>query len=109
MPIYKFRCSCDNSIHTVTLPYTDYKDEMECPCGNGTMKRVFDSFSNKNGQTVQQKQFGASEKRVESGKWMKEETKKRKMEAAPDSREAVSNEYWLGNEFKEGRRKLSDF
>ena len=37
------------------------------------------------------------------------ETLKRKKDAPPDSRESVSNEYWLGNEFKNGDKKLSDF
>ena len=82
---------------------------MECPLCKGLMKRVFDSFSTKLGQTSKQKQLGANERRVESGRWMKEETEKRKKEAPPDSREAKSNEYWLGNEFKDEKRKLSDF
>jgi hypothetical protein len=40
---------------------------------------------------------------------MKDETNKRKKDAPPDSREAKSNEFWLGNEFKNGDKKLSDF
>lgn len=73
------------------------------------MKRVFDSFSTKEGRTANQKKLGASEKRIESGKWSKAELRKRKKDAHPDSREARSDEYWLGNEFKDGKRKLSDF
>lgn len=73
------------------------------------MKRVFDSFSTKEGRTANQKKLGASEKRIESGKWSKDELRKRKKDAHPDSREARSDEYWLGNEFKDGKRKLSDF
>lgn len=73
------------------------------------MKRVLDSFNTKSGQTNKQKELGASEKRIDSGKWMKDETQKRKAEAPPDSREAISSEYWLGNEFKNKTRKLSDF
>jgi len=73
------------------------------------MSRLFDSFSSKDGRTVNQKKLGATEKRIESGKWTKEETQKRKKDAPPDSREAKSNEYWLGNEFKNGERKLSDY
>lgn len=82
---------------------------MECPCGKGTMKRVFDVFENKSGRTANQKKLGATEKRLDSGRWMKEETSNRKKDAPPDSREHVSNEYWLGNEFKDGSKKLDDF
>jgi len=82
---------------------------MICPCGKGTMRRIFEVFSTKEGRTNKQKSLGATEKRLDSGKWTKEETRKRKSQAAPDSREAISNEYWLGNEFKNGDKKLSDF
>ncbi len=109
MPLYRFRCTCDDSIHEIHLSLKDYKKEMDCPCGKGKLIRIYDSFATKEGATANQKKLGAKEKRIESGKWMKEETKKRKREAPPDSREHVSSEYWLGDEFKEGRRKLDDF
>ena len=109
MPLYRFRCTCDNSIHELHLTLNDYKSVMVCPCGEGEMKRVFDSFSTKEGRTNNQKKLGATEKRLDSGKWMKEETQKRKKDAPPDSRENQSNEYWLGNEFKNGDKKLTDF
>lgn len=109
MPLYRFKCTCDNTIHELHLSIDNYKAELTCPCGEGTMKRIFDSFSTKEGRTVAQKKLGATEKRLDSGKWMKDETKKRKSEAHPDSREAKSNEFWLGNEFKDGEKKLSDF
>jgi len=109
MPLYRFRCSCDNSIHEMHLSIDDYKPSMPCPCGEGKMERVYDSFATKEGRTNNQKKLGATEKRLDSGKWMKEETQKRKKDAPPDSRENQSNEYWLGNEFKTGEKKLSDF
>ena len=109
MPLYRFRCTCDNSLHELRLSISDYKAELVCPCGSGTMKRVFEGFSTKEGQTVRQKTLGATEKRMEGGKWTKEETRKRKANAPPDSREGTSNEFWLGNEFKNGEKKLSDF
>ena len=109
MSLFRFKCTCDGTIHELHLSLSDYKSELPCPCGEGVMKRVFDSFSTKDGQTLNQKRHGATEKRMESGKWMKEETKKRKKDAPPDSREGVSNEYWLGNEFKNGDKKLTDF
>ena len=109
MPLYRFRCTCDNSLHELRLSINDYKAELVCPCGNGTMKRVFEGFSTKEGQTVKQKTLGATERRLDSGKWMKDETRKRKKDAPPDSREGMSNEYWLGNEFKTGEKKLNDF
>lgn len=109
MPLFRFRCTCNNSIHEIHLTINDYKAEMECPSGEGTMKRIFDSFATKEGRTANQKKLGATEKRIDSGKWMKDETLKRKKDAPPDSRESVSNEYWLGNEFKNGDKKLSDF
>lgn len=73
------------------------------------MKRIFENFSTKEGRTANQKAHGATEKRIDSGKWMKEETKKRQKNAPPDSRENKSNEFWLGNEFKDGTKKLEDF
>ena len=42
------------------------------------MKRIFDSFATKEGRSRNQKSQGATEKRLDSGKWMKEETNKRK-------------------------------
>lgn len=107
--MYRFRCSFDNSIHEIHLTIKDYKSEMECPCGKGVLNRVYDNFNAKNGRTVQQKNIGATEKRLEGGKWTKNETEKRKKNAPPDSRESKSNEYWLGNEFKNGERSLKDF
>lgn len=109
MPLFRFRCTCDKSFHELHLSLEDYKPTMECPCGEGEMKRIYDSFSSKEGRTANQKRLGATEKRIDSGKWMKEETKNRKKDAPPDSRESISNEYWLGNEFKNGSKKLSDF
>ena len=109
MPFYRFRCTCDNSVHEISLSIKDYKETLTCPCGEGIMTRIFDTFSSKEGRTNNQKQLGATEKRIDSGKWMKDETQKRKKDASPDSREGKSNEYWLGNEFKDGKRKLTDF
>lgn len=108
VPKYRFSCSCD-SIHEITLSYNDYKAELPCPAGEGIMKRIYDDFSTKDGRTIKQKELGATEKRIEGGKFMKNETANRKKDAPPDAREHVSNEFWLGNEFKEGTRKLSDF
>lgn len=82
---------------------------MDCPCGKGTMKRIYDSFATKEGRTLNQKKQGASERRIESSKWMKDEKDKRKKSAPPGSREHDSNEFWLGNEFKTGDKKLTDF
>ena len=73
------------------------------------MKRIFDSFATKEGRTVNQKKLGASEKRIDSSNWMKDEKNKRKSKAPPGTREHDSNEFWLGNEFKNGDKKLSDF
>ena len=109
MPFFRFVCTCDNSIHELHLSINDYKEEMVCPCGNGMMKRMWDSFLSKNGRTLNQKKLGATEKRIDSGRWTKEETNKRKKESHPESREAISNEFWLGNEFKDGKKKLTDF
>jgi len=108
MPKYRFRCDCD-SIHEITLSYSNYKAEMPCPTCNGTMFRIYDDFVTKEGRTLQQKKLGATEKRLEGGKFMKSETEKRKKDAPPDARESVSNEFWLGNEFKDGKRSLKDF
>ena len=109
MPLFRFRCTCDESIHELYLHLNDYKPELPCPSGNGIMNRIYDSFATKEGRTVNQKNLGATEKRLEAGKWTKEETNKRKNNSHPESREAKSNEYWLGNEFKNGEKKLSDF
>jgi hypothetical protein len=108
MPKYRFGCDCD-FIHEITLSYNDYKAEMICPSCGGTMTRIYSDFVSKEGRTLQQKKLGATEKRLEGGKFMKSETDKRKADAPPDARENVSNEYWLGNEFKNGTRSLKDF
>lgn len=109
MPLFRFRCTCDDSIHELHLAINDYKNEMPCPCKKGTMTRIFDSFNSKTGRTLAQKKFGASEKRIDSGEWMKEETRNRKLKSPPNTREGDSNEFWLGNEFKNGDKKLKDF
>ena len=107
MPKYRFRCCCcDNSIHEIHLSLEDYKSELPCPCGDGIMKRIYGNFATKEGRTNNQKKLGATEKRIDSGKWMKEETSQRKKDAPPDSQEYQSNEYWLG---KKDEKKLSDF
>lgn len=108
MPLYRFRCSCGNT-HQLNLSLQDYKPEMPCPVCVGAMKRVYDNFNSKEGLTNNQKKLGATEKRIDSGKWMKEETKKRQQEAPPGTKEHESSEFWLGNEFKEGRRDIKDF
>ena len=59
------------------------------------MKRIYGNFATKEGRTNNQKKLGATEKRIDSGKWMKEETSQRKKDAPPDSQEHQSNEYWL--------------
>ena len=109
MPLYRFRCTNDDSIHDLHLLYKDYKAILDCPCGKGQLKRIYDEFSTKEGRTVKQQNLGATEKRLDSGKWMKDETDKRKKNSHPESREAISSEYWLGNEFKNGEKKLTDF
>lgn len=106
MPCYRFRCTCARDIHEINLLYKDYKEVLPCPCGENEMTRIFDNFNNKEGRTNNQKKLGATEKRIDSGKWMKEETSQRKKDAPPDSQEHQSNEYWLG---KKDEKKLSDF
>ena len=60
MPRYEFVCNCQNEPKTfvISLSFSDYKAEIPCPCGNGTAKRVFNSFNVQEGLSAKEKQFG---------------------------------------------------
>jgi len=104
MPKYKFRCSNEECglDFDIRASADEYSSEQSCPnCANQS-KRVFTTVSIHQGRTIAQKQSGASSKTIEHGKYMKDAREKRKRNHDPKSREAQSNELWVGSEVQDG-------
>jgi len=57
MPRYEYICNCTDEpeLYVISCPISDYKSEIPCPCGNGTAKRVFNTFAVQEGH---RKSFG---------------------------------------------------
>lgn len=105
MPRYEYVCNChdDEKIYVISLSFEDYKPEINCPCGSGNIiNRKFSSVSVQNGLTAKEKQFGTTTKRKGMADFMKDQKEVRKKSYVPDSREAKSNEIWLGKEGLDG-------
>jgi putative FmdB family regulatory protein len=104
MPKYKFRCSNEEcgSDFDIQVSASDYSPEQICPDCSGAAKRVFTTVSIHHGRTLAQKKSGASLKTIEHGKHMKDAREKRKRNYDPTSREAKSNELWVGSEISDG-------
>ena len=85
------------------MNFQDYQPEIICPCGSGnTIKRKFSSVSVQNGLTAKEKQFGTTNNRKQMADFMKDQKQVRKTAYDPTSREAKSNEIWLGKEGLDG-------
>ena len=110
MPLYKFKTceNCNFQEITISLNYSNYTPEIDCPCGKGKAKRIFLSFSNANGMTAKQKELGVKSSRVDAGNYMKEQRDIRKKEYPPESREANTNELWTGKEGLDGITRIPD-
>jgi len=104
MPKYKFRCpneKCENHFD-VRMSAEEYKPEQTCPdCGSEAV-RVFTPVTVHQGRTLSQKQSGASLQTIDNGKYMKDARERRKKNYDPTSREAQSNELWVGSEVNDG-------
>ena len=108
MPRYEFQCASAERKYTISLQISDYKPEIECPCGiDGCVaKRVFNMVSVNNGLTANEKKFGTTNNRRQMADFMKDQKNVRKKNYAPDTREAKSNEIWLGKEGLDGITQL---
>jgi hypothetical protein len=104
MPRYEYICNCDfePKTYVINLSFSDYKPEIPCPCGDGIAKRKFSSFSVQDGLTAKEKKFGTTSNRKNMADFMKDQKTVRKSSYAPDTRESVSNEIWLGKEGLDG-------
>lgn len=110
MPTYGFKCLKCKKNKKKDFPFdakmsiAEYNEEAPCPkCGNISKTRIYDVFAIHEGLNRSQKEsavggLGAMRNRVDTGKYMKDEKDKRKRNAAPGSRDAISNEYWTGTE-----------
>lgn len=108
MPRYEFVCNCETEPRSfvISLTFSDYKEVIPCPCGKGTAKRVFNSFSVQEGLTAKEKQFGTTLKRKQMSDFVKEQKNVRKQSYDPSSRESQSNELWTGKEGLDGITSL---
>lgn len=108
MPRYEFVCSCekDEIVYVINMSFSDYKPEIPCPCGNGIAVRKFSSVTVQEGLTAKEKQFGTTKKRKNMADFMKDQREVRQKSYAPDTREAKSNEIWLGKEGLDGVTQL---
>ena len=104
MPRYEFKCASAERKYTISIQISDYKPEIECPCGiDGCLaKRVFNMVSVTNGLTANEKKFGTTTNRREMADYMKDQKKVRKNTYDPNSREAKSNDIWTGKEGLDG-------
>ena len=104
MPRYEFQCASSERKYTISIQISDYKPEIEFPCGieGCQAKRVFNMVSVTNGLTANEKKFGTTTNRKEMADYMKDQKKVRKSTYDPNSREAKSNEIWTGKEGLDG-------
>ena len=109
MPRYEYICKCDDEqkIYVINLSFSEYKSEINCPCGSGkTCSRGFSNVSVQQGLSAKEKQFGTTSNRKNMAEFMKDQKQVRKHSYAPDTREARSNEIWLGKEGLDGITQL---
>jgi hypothetical protein len=83
------------------MHFKDYNPEQQCPECSSTSVRLYTAITIHQGRTLAQKTSGASKRTIEHGKYMKDAREKRKRKYAPDSREAQSNELWVGSEVQD--------
>lgn len=108
MPRYEYRCNCDETekVYVIRMSFDEYKDEIPCPCGKGLAKRLFNDFNVVHGLTANEKKFGSNIKRKEMAEFVKNQREVRKNSYTPESREAKSNELWIGKEGLDGITSL---
>ena len=105
MPRYDFVCQTNKTKKfTLNIQLSDYKPEIECPCGLEycTAIRLFGSFSVQSGLTASEKKYGTTSTRKDMAEFVKDQREVRKTTYAPDTRESKSNELCTGKEGLEG-------
>lgn len=104
MPKYQFRCSNEECCEefNIWMLASEYDANQPCPKCLSQSQRVFTTVFVHQGRTISQKQSGTSLKTIEHGKYMKDAREKRKKNYDPQSREAQSNELWVGTEVQDG-------
>lgn len=110
MPKYQFLCSNSEcgEVFDIRIPASEYTPEQNCPKCEQVAKRVFTPVNIHQGRTLGQKTSGASLRTIEHGKYMKDAREKRKRNYSPTSREAQSNELWVGTEVQDGVLKAPE-
>lgn len=109
MPIYDYECNCqiEPKTYSLQISFSNYEPEIPCPCGSGNLaKRKFTAFSVTNGLTANEKKTGTTNNRKNMGEFMKDQRELRKKSYDPTTREAKSNEIWLGKEGLDGITSL---
>ncbi len=104
MPKYRFQCSnneCELNFD-INMSSDEYQSKQICPDCDSISERVFTVVAVHQGKTIAQKKSGVSSKTIEHGKYMKDAREKRKRNYDPTSREAQSNELWVGSEVQDG-------
>ena len=110
MPRYDFVCQTNKTKKfTLNIQLSDYKPEIECPCGleYSTAIRLFGSFSVQSGLTASEKKYGTTSTRKDMAEFVKDQREVRKTTYAPDTRESKSNELWTGKEGLDGITTLA--
>lgn len=109
MPIYDFKClKCsdeknENISFAITKPVAEMPTEAECPeCKSISKSRLYTPFAVHYGMTRVEKQAGTTKQRFDNGKRMRDERDKRKKQAEPGTKDAISNEFWTGTEVERG-------
>lgn len=103
MPNYEFEYT-DNEGQThyfeewVDVNRRELIDEMKSPCGQYPAKRVWTVPSVHEGMTLKEKTSGTTKYRKEFSNYARSQRESRKKNSDPNSREAISNELWTGNE-----------
>ena len=102
MPTYDFKClqcSEEKNKFNIKQSVSEYTGEAICPnCGTKTTCRIYTPVAVHWGLTVAEKIAGTTKQRFEMGKHVKDQRDNRKKNAEPGTREAESNEYWVGGE-----------
>ena len=109
MPTYDFRClQCPKKNNkefrfSIKQSIPDYTGEAECPvCKTVSSSRIYFGFAVHEGLTAAEKGAGTTKHRADLGKYMRSERTKRKENAEPGTKDAISNELWTGTEAKRG-------
>lgn len=104
MPIYEYACSNTECaiVFEEIVPLSERDVVRNCPECDCSSDRMISNFAFQYGRTRADKKIGATNDRVDKTKYMLDAREKRKKKYAPGSREAESNELWVGTEVQDG-------